>query len=252
MKNLTPEEIRRAVRGRWRWPAKAVTVEGVSTDSRTARPGEVFVALRGDRFDGHDFLRQAAAAGCVAAVVDGSVPLEQDVLKAFAGGVVGVPDTTAALGRLGQHCRNHFAASVIAVTGSNGKTTVKRMIHHVLSRRLRGRPAPGSFNNAVGVPLTLFSVAPEDDYVVCEMGASAPGEIAWLARVAGPDVAVITSVAEAHLEGLIDIKHVAAEKAALLGELSPTGTAVVWADSQPLERAVRGYECRKIRFGESD
>ncbi|HET6427012.1 MAG TPA: UDP-N-acetylmuramoyl-tripeptide--D-alanyl-D-alanine ligase [Phycisphaerae bacterium] len=250
MRKLVPEEIRLAVRGRWRWPARTVTVEGVCTDSRRVRGGSLFVALKGDSFDGHDFLAAAAAGGCVAAVVNLKSPLEQDLLKRFAGGVIGVADTTEALGELASHCRGQMAATVVAVTGSNGKTTVKRMIDHILSRRLRGRASPGSYNNAVGVPLTLFEVAPDDDYVICELGSNAPGEIASLARIARPNVAVITSVGPAHLEKLIDLEHVAIEKASLLGALVPNGAAVVWADSPELARALRAYGgVSLIRFG---
>ena len=211
MRHLTPEEIRQAVRGRWRRPAQSVTVEGICIDSRTARPGDLFVALRGKRFDGHDFLPQAAAAGCIAAIVDARAPLGEEVLGHFGGGVIGVSDTTAALGDVAACCRKHLAGAVVAVTGSNGKTTVKRMIHHILSRRLRGSASPRSFNNAVGVPLTLLAAGSDDDYVVCEIGSSARGEIAALARLAAPDVAVIVSVAETHLEGLTDLEHFAME-----------------------------------------
>ncbi|OPX22839.1 MAG: hypothetical protein B1H04_04485 [Planctomycetales bacterium 4484_123] len=252
MRNLAPEEIRQAVRGRWRWPARPVSVEGVSADTRTARPGDLFVALRGRNFDGHDFLAEAASAGCVAAVVDQAVELPESVLSRFEGGVIGVADTTAALGDLAAHCRSHLATSVVAVTGSNGKTTVKAMIHHILSRRLKGRAAPRSFNNAVGVPLTIFSVAPDDDYVVCEVGTNALGEVAALARIVKPNVAVVTSVAKVHLEGLIDLEHVAREKASLLTGLAPGGMAVVTADSPELGRALRAYEVNLVRFGRDD
>jgi len=226
-----------------------VTIEGIATDSRTARPGDLFVALRGERFDGHDFLARAAGAGCILAIVDRKAAVDESVLSSFGGGVIGVDDTTAALGDVAAHCRRHMSASVVAVTGSNGKTTVKRMIHHILSRRLRGTMSPKSFNNAVGVPLTLFAVAANDEYVVCEVGSNAPGEIASLARVARPDVAVIASVAPTHLEGLGDLEHVAKEKAALLVGLPASGLGVIWADSEPLGRAVRGYDARLIRFG---
>ncbi len=254
MRTLTPEEVRRAVRGRWRWPARPVMVTGVCTDSRRIQPGDVFMALKGDSFDGHDFLQAAAEGGCIAAVVAQDQPVSEDVLKRFGGGVIGVPDTIAALGELAGFCRSHIPATVVAVTGSNGKTTVKRMIDHILSRRLKGRASPKSYNNAVGVPLTLFAVAPDDDYVVCELGSNAPGEIAALTRIARPNVAVITSVGPAHLEKLIDLEHVAIEKAAVLGGLTPNGVAILWADSPELTRAVRGYEdeVNVIRFGVGD
>jgi len=252
MRNLSPEEIRQAVRGRWRWPARPVSVGGVSIDTRTARPGDLFVALCGRNFDGHDFLAEAASAGCVAVVVDQAAGLSESLLSRFHGGVIGVANTTAALGDLAAYCRSHLATSVVAVTGSNGKTTVKAMIHHILSRRLKGRPAPRSFNNAVGVPLTIFSVSPDDDYVVCEVGTNALGEVAALARVVKPNVAVVTSVAEVHLEGLIDLEHVAREKASLLAGLAPGGMAVVTADSPELARALRAYEVNLVRFGRDD
>jgi UDP-N-acetylmuramoyl-tripeptide--D-alanyl-D-alanine ligase len=142
--------------------------------------------------------------------------------------------------------------TVISITGSNGKTTVKRMVAHILSRHLAGLASPKSFNNNIGVPLTLLSAGPEDKYVICETGSNAPGEIATLAAIERPDIAVITSVGETHLEKLIDIEHVAAEKASLLGSLDPRGLAIVNADSIPLERALRGYSCRMIRFGRSE
>ena len=252
MRRLMPEELRRAVKGRWRWPAKTVAIEGASTDSRTARAGDAFFALRGENFDGHEFLSAAAAAGCVAAVVDWNAPLAEQLLERFPAGVIGVADVMAALGELAATCREHLTATVVAVTGSNGKTTTKRMIHHILSRKLKGRPSRKSFNNAVGVPLTLFEVASDDDYVVCELGSNTPGEIAVLTGIVRPDVAVITSVAETHLERLIDLEHVAAEKAAILGGLSRSGIGVVWADSAPLERSVRAYDARLVQFGEAD
>ena len=229
-----------------------MSAEGVSTDSRTAGSDNLFVALRGEKFDGHDFLAQAAAAGCIAAIVDGDASLDDDVLSQFTGGVIGVTDTTAALGDLATYYRKSLAATVVAVTGSNGKTTVKGMIHHILSGRLKGTASPASYNNAIGVPLTLLSSGTGDDYVICEVGTNAPGEIADLARIVRPDVAVITSVAQVHLAGLGDLEHVAAEKAALLDALAPGGMAVVWADSEPLTRAVRAYEAKLIRFGADD
>ena len=282
MRKLLPDEIREAVKGRWRWRGDPfptyVGIDGVSTDTRSARPGDLFIALRGSHFDGHRFLAQAAEAGCRAAIVLYDYPVEDELLKRFAGGVIGVADTTAALGDLARGYRAGMSAVVVAVTGSNGKTTVKRMIHHVLGRRWKGTASPKSFNNNVGVPLTLLGISPDDDYVVCELGTNAPGEIACLARITRPDVAVITSVSPTHLEKLIDLDHVAAEKASLLGELGgvpnpdgsglgrgskrdvsrletsapPEGLAVIWADSEPLARAVRSYQVRTVRFGQAD
>jgi len=226
-------------------------VTSVSTDSRSAGAGDLFVALRGERFDGHGFLPQAAAAGCSAAIVARDADLPADVETGFAEGVIGVDDTTRALGELGAYHRLQLAAAVVAVTGSNGKTTVKRLIHHILSRERRGTCSPKSFNNAVGVPLTLLGASPGDDYVVCELGTNAPGEIAALGEMARANVAVITSVGPAHLEKLGSIDRVAAEKASILGAMADDAMAVVWSDSDELARAVRPYGRRIVRFGAS-
>ena len=250
MKPLTLEDVRRAILGRWINRDDAVTITGVSTDTRSARAGDLFIALSGERFDGHTFLRQAAEAGCMAAVVQADAAIPPDVATLFRGGLVGVKSTVAALGELAIADRRSQAAHVIAVTGSNGKTTVKRMIHHILSKRLRGSCSPKSFNNEIGVPLTLLAVSPGDDYVVCELGTNNPGEIAHLARMVRADVAVITSLAAAHLERFGDLSRIAAEKASLLGSLSANGVAIIWGDNDLLEKAAAAYGHRLIHFGD--
>ncbi len=249
MRTLALDEIRSAVRGTWRTRGDAVRTSGISTDTRAARAGDLFIALCGEKYDGHDFLAAAAKAGCVSAMVERNRELSADVLGAFPGSVIGVTDTGEALCELGGWYRRMLAATVVAVTGSNGKTTTKRMIHHILQTRLVGTCSPKSFNNAIGVPLTLLGAGTGDDYVVCELGTSAPGEIAALARRTGPDIAVITSVGPTHLEKLGSIEGVVAEKASLLGYLDDGGIAVVWADDELLERATKPYEGRLIRFG---
>ncbi len=249
MKPLTVEQVRRAVGGRWLAPSDEATALRVTTDSRDVRPGDLFVALKGPRFDGHAFLAVAAAGGCVGAIVSRHIDLPADIDAAFPGGLIGVSDTTAALGELAAWHRREVTARVIAVTGSNGKTTVKEMIHAVLSRRWRGTRNIKSFNNNIGLPLTLLGVGGEDDYVVCEIGTNAPGEIAALADIAGPDIAVITSIAEAHLEGLGSIEAVAVEKASILSPLGRDGVGIVWADSDLLARATVRYAVRCLSFG---
>ena len=257
MNPLTLEEVRRAVDGRWRTPPgahsahSAKNVESVSTDTRTAAAGDLFVALRGARFDGHAFLASAAKAGCAAAIVAADAEIPDDVAGGFSGGLIAVANTTAALGDLAAYQRARMQTTVIGVTGSNGKTTVKRMIHAIASRRFRGSCSPKSFNNEVGLPLTLLGAAADDEYVVCELGTNHPGEIAALANIARPDVAVITSVSEAHLEGLGSLEKVAAEKASILSFLSGDGTGVVWADSEALDRALTTCGRRLVRFGAS-
>lgn len=251
---LTPlEEIRRAIHGRYRTAAREqVNIDSVSIDTRTARREDLFIAIAGENHDGHDYLAQAAQAGCVSAVVarDFDLPAEAD--QWFPGGVIGVADTTVALGELGSFVRGQLTGEVIGVTGSVGKTTVKRMIDHLLKTARTGSASPKSFNNAIGVPLTLLAADPAADYTICELGSNAPGEIASLARICRPTVAVITAIAPCHLERLGSLDRIAAEKAAILGGLSSTGVGVVNADSDKLARAVKPYEARLIRFGESE
>jgi UDP-N-acetylmuramoyl-tripeptide--D-alanyl-D-alanine ligase len=155
------------------------------------------------------------------------------------------------LGKLGAYHRDQVRAKVIAVTGSNGKTTTKRMIEHIMAKHLRGTCSPKSFNNNIGVPLTLLGAGQEDDYVICEVGSNAPGEIAGLSAICRPDLAVITSVGETHLEKLGSIDLVAVEKASMLHYVRAGGCAIVWADSSPLAAALKPFDCRMIRFGQA-
>ena len=203
-------------------------IHRVTTDSRDVQSGDLFFALRGPRFDGHQFTAQALAKGAVACVCDRRLDAAIE-----SGPLLSVDDTLAALGRLAKHYRHAVlpvSAVVIAVTGSNGKTTTKCMIDHILSGEFKGRASPKSFNNAIGVPLTLLSADADDRYLVVEIGSNSPGEVAALAAMASPNVAVITSIGEAHLEGLGDLHTVAAEKTSLLRFVRPAGFAVVNVD----------------------
>lgn len=209
-------------------------VRAVSTDSRETRGGDLFFAIAGQRFDGHDFVGAAFARGATAAVVQRPVssampPVDENrPLVQFV-----VDDTVAALGRLAVYYRQKVMQPetiVVGVTGSNGKTTTKSMIDHVLRRHLPGKASPKSFNNLIGVPLTLLSVEGKDRYVVAELGMNAPGEIGVLAGMARPHVGVITSIGEAHLEGLGSIEGIAREKASLLDHVQRGGLGVVNVD----------------------
>jgi UDP-N-acetylmuramoyl-tripeptide--D-alanyl-D-alanine ligase len=222
-----------------------VTVRRVTTDSRDVGPGDLFVAIRGPRFDGHDFVEQALAGGAVACLVERAAAAAAPQLV--------VEDTVAALGRLAFFYRSEalpIGTAVIAVTGSNGKTTTKCMIDHVLSGLFPGRASPKSFNNSIGVPLTLLSAEADDRYVVTEIGTSAPGEIASLAAMSSPNVGVITSIGEAHLEGLGDVHAVAAEKASLLRFVRFSGFALVNVDRpEILPHIAATGRCRIVTFG---
>ncbi len=248
MIKLTLTEVVKAMAGRPWGELPTVSVGGVSTDSRTCAASDLFFCIRGPRFDGHDFAIAALKRGAVAVVVDAAgaprvaerlqtadVPLPRGAV------LIEVPDTVAALGRLAAFHRTLLAAEVIAVVGSNGKTTTKAMIHHILSGRLRGRCSPKSFNNNIGVPLTLLSAEQGDEYLVVEIGTNAPGEIAALGAIAAPDAAVITCIGEEHLEGLGSVEGVAAEEAAILGALRKKGFAAVNIETEAI-RAHLGRE----------
>ena len=215
---------------------------GVSYDSRTLRPGELFVALRGPARDGHDFIPDAFAKGACGALV------EQEA--AYPLPVVRVDDARKQSGLLAAHWRAGFDLPVIAVTGSNGKTTVKEMIASILSADAEVLSTRGNLNNDIGVPLTLFRLSPDHRFAVVEMGANHSGEIRWLSRIAGPDVALITQCAPAHLEGFGSVTGVAQAKAEIYEGLAAGGVAVVNIDDDYsglwLERSGKN---RQITFG---
>ncbi|HEX9435123.1 MAG TPA: UDP-N-acetylmuramoyl-tripeptide--D-alanyl-D-alanine ligase [Burkholderiales bacterium] len=201
--------------------------DGVSTDSRSVGRGQLFVALRGERFDGHEFLDAAAARGAAAAMVDvryqGQFPLP----------VVIVDDTKRALGQLAGQWRARFAPKLVAITGSNGKTTVKEMLAAIL-RRHGGEQTvlatAGNLNNDIGVPLTLLRMRQEHRWCAIELGMNHRGEIAHLAAIAAPDVALVNNAQREHLEFMGSVDEVAAENAAVYDALGAKGVAVVNAD----------------------
>lgn len=256
MIKLTLKEIVAVLRGRPRGDLQTLAVSGVSTDSRAVAPGELFFAVRGERFDGHDFVAQALQSGAMAAVV---VENRADALmeNSRAAGVttpriIGVDDPVAALGRLANFHRNQVACQVIAVVGSNGKTTTKAMIDHVLSAKRAGRASPKSFNNAIGVPLTLLSAQAADEYLVVEVGTNARGEIAALAAITQPDMVVLTSIGEEHLEGLGDLHGVAAEECSIFQGLRAGGFAVVNIDMPQVRGHLPAAGATIVKFGLSD
>jgi UDP-N-acetylmuramoyl-tripeptide--D-alanyl-D-alanine ligase len=223
-------------------------ITGVSTDSRTIRKGQMFIALRGENFDGHRFVADAVVAGAPVVVVDDAAGVPAgDTLGGC--GVLRVADTGKALLRIaGAYRESLKRTKVIAVCGSNGKTTTTRLIDHLLGRTLRGTASQKSFNNAVGVPLTILSAKESDQYLVCEVGTNHPGEIKLLAEVVRPDIAVITSIGREHLEGFGDLAGVAAEEATVLKHLRPGGWAVATADAPELVEHLRGVK-NLVTFG---
>jgi len=191
-------------------PSGASDLGAVSTDTRTISRGDIFVALRGERFDGHDFLSRAVASGASALVVDDPGRAAGLGLPAFI-----VKDTTRALGALGSWWRATWGGTVIAVAGSNGKTTTKELIRSALATSLDVYATTGNLNNQVGVPLTLLEIPSSATVAVVEVGTSIPGEVGILRRMVAPDLSVVTSIGEEHLEGLGSLEGVLQEEAAI-------------------------------------
>lgn len=233
-------QIARAVSGSPDRPVNGERIAGVSTDTRSLKPGEIFFALRGPNYDGHAFVAEAFRRGALAAVVE--QPLEG------LGPQIRVGDSVAALGELASAWRMTLPARVIAVTGSNGKTTTQSMIAHILGKDREVVKPPGSFNNFIGLPLTLFSATPKTEFIVLELGTNHPGEIARLAEIARPDVAVLTSIGEAHLEGLGSLDAIADEKTSLFKHVRAGGTIVVHDDPRILGRVTLPPE-KVVTFG---
>ncbi len=220
-------------------PPLHAPITGVSTDSRSIRAGQVFVALKGDRFDGHDYLAKAAEAGSPILVVHDTATVPAGGYTP-ACGVLKVADTGKALLRIAAAYRESLKRTkVIGVCGSNGKTTTTRLIDHLLSQSMRGSASQKSFNNAIGVPITILSAKESDQYLVCEIGTNHPGEIAMLGDVVKPDIAVITSIGREHLEGFGDLAGVAREEATILKHLKPGGWAVLPGDVPELAEHVK-------------
>jgi UDP-N-acetylmuramoyl-tripeptide--D-alanyl-D-alanine ligase len=249
MSFLAGDNLRALAGGRWlQRPAGDDDPIGVGTDTRDNLNGKVFIAIRGERFDGHDYLKAAADKGAILAIVDRE--LAADALPERMG-VLLVDDARRALARIALAYRRTLSAmKVIAITGSSGKTTTKRLVHAVLSSALPGSAARKSFNNDIGVPLTILAARPQDRYLVVEIGTNAPGEVAPLAAIAEPDIAVMTNIGRAHLGGFGSIEAILHEKTALLSHLSSEGTAIINADSPGLADYARAAPT-VVQFGES-
>jgi UDP-N-acetylmuramoyl-tripeptide--D-alanyl-D-alanine ligase len=201
-----------------------VVFRGVSTDTRTLSEGNLFVALRGPNFDGHNYIEQARRRGAVAAAVSHVAPDSMPQLQ--------VEDTRLALGALATHWRRQFTLPLVAVTGSNGKTTVKEMLAAILRRCGHTLVTRGNLNNDIGVPHTLFGLGREHAYAVLELGANHPGEIAYLTSLVQPTVAVINNAGPAHLEGFGSVAGVARAKGELFDSADSGTTCVINADDE--------------------
>ena len=222
-------------------------VDRYSIDSRTIAPGALFFAVKGERLDGHDFVSSALENGAVAAVV------RQDQWHRFRGNprLLAVDDTLVALQTLAAAVRRLWGKSLIGITGSAGKTTTKEAIAHVLASQFRVLKSEGNFNNHFGLPLMLLKLEPEHDLAVIEIGMSHAGEIRALAKIAQPDIGVVTNVAPVHLEFFDSLAGIARAKYELIESLPSSGTAILNADDEYVSHFGRDFKGRVIQYGTS-
>ncbi len=214
----------------------------VSTDSRALAAGDLFVALAGETFDGHDYVATAQQAGAAGAVVSRAVEAEIPQLL--------VADTERALGRIGAHNRLLYRGPLVAITGSSGKTTAKNLVSAVLSQRGSTLATEGNYNNEIGVPLTLLRLSPEYEFAVVEMGAAKRGDIAWLCELGRPTVSLLLNAMPAHLEGFGSLEGIVQTKGEIFDGLDASGFAIINAD-QPWAAGwrARAGEATVIDFG---
>jgi UDP-N-acetylmuramoyl-tripeptide--D-alanyl-D-alanine ligase len=221
-------------------------VSGVSTDSRKIKPGELFFALQGDNFDGHDYIDKVWEAGAAAVVVSNP---EKISTTGKAGGVILVNNTLDALQKLAGTYRMLFNIPIVAVTGSVGKTTTKDILAECLASLFNTLKTPGNFNNEIGLPLTLLSLEAEHGAAVVEMGMSAPGEIAHLADIVKPTYAIITNVEPVHLESMGNLENIARAKCEVLAFIAPDKFALINGDSELLAQTASAFSCPQYKFG---
>jgi UDP-N-acetylmuramoyl-tripeptide--D-alanyl-D-alanine ligase len=223
----------------------ASSFTGISTDSRTTKAGDCFFAIPGENFDGHDYVLDALAKGAVCGVVSKKLDDEEFADKCL----LRVEDTIKALGDLAGEYRRQAGFKVVAITGSAGKTTTRQIAYHALSRRFGVYQSPRSFNNKIGLPLTLLGANSHDQVVIAELGSNHPGEISYLTRIAAPDIALVTNVYPAHLEGFGDLQTIVQEKLSISEGLTPDGTLIINADFGQLVDACRAKGAGFATFG---
>jgi UDP-N-acetylmuramoyl-tripeptide--D-alanyl-D-alanine ligase len=262
--NLTPDASRRAIPLAWSGRDLLAATggevlcgdidrrfSGIGIDSRNLKPAEVFVAIRGEFHDGHRFAAAAVAAGAGGLILE-RPSVSAEALNQWRGGGVfclAVDDTVRALGDLGLYHRLRNPARVVAITGSNGKTTTRTMTTAVLEQRFAVAATRGNFNNAIGLPLSLFGLAPVHQWGVFEIGTNHPGEIDRLARICRPELGVITNIGPAHLEGLGSLEGVREAKAELIHRLAPQGRMILNIDDPLVNQLVGRCARRPLAFG---
>ncbi|MFA6034040.1 MAG: UDP-N-acetylmuramoyl-tripeptide--D-alanyl-D-alanine ligase [Myxococcota bacterium] len=232
--------------------ARCEQFESVSTDSRSDSANSLFFALKGPTFNGHDFLAAAMERGSIGAVIERDHLERARVmmgrrLQKFS--LIPVSDTQVALQELAAAYRRTLGTIIVAITGSNGKTTTKEMIASILSEKGKVHKTEGNLNNLIGLPLMVFRIMPDHVFAVLEMGMNQPGEIAALTQIAMPDVAIVTNAHPAHLEGLGSVDAIADEKFSIFAGLREGGTAVINAEDPALMARAAGHAGRRLFYG---
>jgi UDP-N-acetylmuramoyl-tripeptide--D-alanyl-D-alanine ligase len=241
MKNYSIEKLARIIDAKPFMRSDGM-IAGVSTDSRTTKPGDCFFAIRGSNFDGHDYLDKAFTNGAACAVVSKNVNYQDRP-------ILQVTDTVQALGEFAKEYRQTENFEVVAVTGSVGKTTTREMIYRVLKRHFNCHRAPKSFNTDIGVPLTLLGAETGCQIIIAELGSNHPGEITNLSKITQPDIALITNVQPAHLEGFGDLQTIIKEKVSIAQGLRTQGTLIINGDIPELTEFCRKMELKFLTFG---
>jgi UDP-N-acetylmuramoyl-tripeptide--D-alanyl-D-alanine ligase len=244
MKQITIEKLTEIVKASGNVPGESQSITGISTDSRTVKPGDCFFAISGENFDGHGFLADVFAKGAACAVVSKDIPDNKFPGKA----ILKVADTVKALGDLATWYRKTCNFKVVAVTGSAGKTTTRQIVYHVLSKHFKTHQSPKSFNNFIGLPLTLLGAETDQQIIVVELGTNHPGEIEYLTKIASPDIALVTNVYPAHLAGFGSVEKIAEEKLSIAKGLCTSGTLIINSDCQVLLDSARRLKLAFQKF----
>lgn len=248
-KTWSVSDVLQATGGRLVGGNEDVRFQDVSTDSRTIEAGDLFVAVEGQKYDGHSFLQEVLRSGALGVLVAESYISKISPVARGEELWIAVPDTLRALGDLAAFRCRKSNVSVVAITGTNGKTTTKEMTAAVLGQVFKVLKTPGNFNNLVGLPLTLFGLSDSHEWAVLELAMNHPGEIRRLSEIANPDIGVITNIEAGHLEGVKDIDGVMEAKGELLEELGQDGTAVLNIDNRRVCRLAERFGGRVVTFG---
>ena len=250
MKKLSGAETAEVLGGCILWGSGEISFSGVSTDTRSISPGDLFIPLAGENYDAHDFIGEALEKGAAGVLTSRDLTPEQIPGKPAC--IIKVGNTLTALQQLAAYNRRQFRLPVVGITGSNGKTTTKDMIAAVLSQKFKTLKTQGNLNNQIGLPLTILKLDETYQAMVVEMGMSSLGEIHRLAATAKPDIGVITTIGESHLEMLGSMENIAQAKGELLDHLSPQGLAVLNGDDPRIRKIRNRFPGRAVFYGLGD